>query len=74
MLIYDSYKKGDMKEALRNQNMMNRNIDELVKGNIARWKSALTMLDIDPGYTVAPACMPSDEDVKELVSKLVLEP
>ena len=72
--IYDSYKKGDMKEALRNQNMMNRNIDELVKGNIARWKSALTMLDIDPGYTVAPACMPSDEDVKELVSKLVLEP
>jgi len=71
--IYDNYKKGDMKTALRAQNKMNRNIDELVKGNIARWKSALTMLGIDPGYTVAPAAMPSEEEVKDLVSKLVLE-
>lgn len=68
--IYDCFKEGNMTEALEHQKKMNRAIDVLVGRNIARWKSALKRLDIDPGYTVFPAYQQTAEEEKELFAKL----
>lgn len=68
--IYDNFKAGNIKAAQENQHKLNRFIDTIVGNNLAVWKSILTVLEIDPGHTVAPAAMPTDEKVKELVKKL----
>ncbi len=68
--IYENFKKGDMKEALKNQNLLNNAIKAILGNNIAVWKSVLKAVDIDPGYTVFPANMPSEENTKELLAKL----
>lgn len=53
--IYDSFKAGKLAEALSYQHKLNRYIDAFVGNGISAWKSALRLIDIDPGYTVAPA-------------------
>ncbi len=70
--IYDSYQKGDCKEALQYQHKLNRFIDIMLanRQSMATWKSVLELLDIDPGYTVFPASMPSKEQTADLFSKL----
>ena len=68
--IYEAFQKGDMKEALKNQNLLNSAINAILGKNIACWKSVLKAVDIDPGYTVMPAAMPSEEKTNELLSKL----
>ncbi len=68
--IYSSFRKNDMAEALNYQHKLNRCIDVLLGSNIAKWKSILTVLDIDPGYTVDPARMPSESEVREVIALL----
>lgn len=68
--IYSNFRKNDMKEALKYQHKLNRLIDIMLGSNMARWKSVLTALDIDPGYTVDPAKMPSESEVREIISLL----
>lgn len=68
--IYDNFKQGNMQEALKNQHKLNRLVDTLLGNNLATWKSALTVLDIDPGYTVAPARMPSAEEAANIIKNL----
>ncbi len=69
--IYDCFKKGDIEGARKNQKLLNRCIDTLFGNNLATWKEMLKLADIDPGYTVAPAIMPSEEKYKELAKKLI---
>jgi len=61
--IYDAFKAGDIKGALSYQHKLNRYIDVMIKGNysLAGWKEVLKELDIDPGYTVAPAAPITDD-------------
>ena len=59
-----------MENALAYQHKMNRIIDVLVGNNIAKWKASLKLVGIDPGHTVAPAKMPTENEVKELFVKL----
>ena len=68
--IYDYFKNDDMENALIYQHKMNRIIDVLVGRNLAGWKAPLSLLDIDPGYTVAPAQMPTENEVKDIIAKL----
>lgn len=68
--IYDNFKGGNIPEAQKYQHKLNQAIDIILGGNIARWKSVLTAVDIDPGYTVFPAQMPTKEETCELLAKL----
>ena len=68
--IYDNFQNGDIKKALEYQHKLNRFIDVMLGGNLARWKTPLMLLGIDIGYTVAPAKMPSEDDIKEVIKKL----
>lgn len=68
--VYDNFIKGDMKTALAYQHKLNRFIDCMLGSNLAKWKTPLTLLGIDVGYTVAPAKMPTADDVKTLMQKL----
>ena len=68
--IYSNFKKNDVTEALNQQHKLNRCIDILLGSNIAKWKAVLTVLDIDPGYTVDPARMPSESEVREVIALL----
>ena len=68
--IYSNFKKNDVTEALNQQHKLNRCIDILLGSNIAKWKAVLTVLDSDPGYTVDPARMPSESEVREVIALL----
>ena len=68
--IYDNFMSGNIKEAQAHQHKLNRFIDTIVGNNLAVWKSILTVMGIDSGYTIAPAIMPTDEKVKELIKRL----
>ena len=68
--IYDNFKAGNIKAAQENQRKLNRFIDTLLGNNLSVWKSTLSILGIDPGYTVAPTIMPTEERVKEIIGIL----
>lgn len=68
--IYDNFKNGNIAEARKNQYRLNRLIDTIVGSNKAAWKIPLTLLGIDPGYTVPPAAMPTEFREKEILDKL----
>ena len=68
--IYNEFKKGNIKEALKHQNRLNRLIDELAGNNIATWKAVLDVIGIDPGYTIAPAKMPDEKKIEGIIKKL----
>lgn len=68
--IYDNYKAGKVKEAQDNQRKLNRFVDTLLGNNLSVWKSTLSILGIDPGYTVAPTIMPTKERVNEIIKIL----
>lgn len=68
--IYRNFKKNDMTEALNCQRRLNRLIDILAGSNMAKWKSVLTVLDIDSGYTVSPARIPLETQVQEIIALL----
>ena len=68
--IYDSFAKGDMKAALEYQSKLNNNVDMLIGNGVVHWKQALRLLDIDPGYTVAPAHVHTESELNELLDKL----
>ncbi len=70
--IYDCFKKGDIEGARKKQKLLNRCIDTLLGNNLATWKEVLKMIDIDPGYTVAPTIMPSEEKFAE-IAKILTE-
>ncbi len=68
--IYDNFKSGNMSEALEYQHKLNNVIDLLLGNNLATWKVPLKLLDIDIGYTVAPAAMPDGEKSKKILDDL----
>jgi len=68
--IYDNFMNGNIKAAQAHQHKLNRLIDTLLGNNLSVWKSVLSVMGIDTGYTVAPNIMPTDERVKELVKRL----
>ena len=68
--IYNHFANGNINEAQKNQHKLNRLIDTLIGNSLSIWKSVLTVLGIDTGYTVAPGITPSNERVKEIVNKL----
>ncbi len=68
--IYNNFKNGNLTEALENQHKLNNVIEQLLGNNLATWKVPLSLLDIDIGYTVAPAAMPSKEKIDEITEKL----
>lgn len=68
--IYDSFQNGDLKTALKYQNMLNEFISVMLGGNNARWKAALTLLGFDMGHSVFPATLVTEDDLKELKEKL----
>ena len=68
--VYDNFRSGDLKAALECQNKLNEFINVMLGGNMAAWKSALTLLGYDMGYTVFPAKMPTEADISELRNKL----
>ena len=69
--VYDNFKAGRIGEARVHQHRMNRFIDVLLSvGGIAAWKSVLKVLDIDPGWTVAPAAIPDDAQYAAILARL----
>ena len=68
--IYNSFKNGDLKEALRCQNKMNDSISLFLGHNIDYWKSGLRLIGYDMGETVFPAKPTSNEDNIDLKEKL----
>lgn len=68
--IYDNFKNGNIAEAKKYQQKLNRLIDVLLGNNLATWKSPLEMLGIDPGHTVFPAIMPDKKQVADIIEKL----
>lgn len=68
--IYNNFKNGNIKEALAGQHQLNKLVKAVLGNNLATWKSVLKVLDIDPGYTVAPAIMPSEEKVAAIIKEL----
>ena len=70
--IYDSFKAGNVTEALSWQHKLNRYIDVMINGgySLTAWKEVLKELDIDPGYTVAPASPITDDIYTNIVSAL----
>lgn len=71
--IYDSFMKGDMKQALHKQNQLNRVIDFLLSynHNFAYWKLPLKVLGIDVGYTVKPSKLPDSDEIENVLTKLL---
>lgn len=59
--VYDNFKAGKLAEALDCQHKLNRYIECFLGNGIVAWKSALRLIGIDPGYTVAPARRVTDE-------------
>lgn len=70
--IYDNFKKGNVAEALEYQHKLNSLVEILAGNNMATWKTPLTLLGIDVGYTVAPAKMPSEKEIADIIEKLKL--
>ncbi len=68
--IYDNFKNGNLSKALEYQHRLNNLIDVLAGTNMATWKTPLTLLGIDIGYTVAPAKMPTDKEIADIIEKL----
>lgn len=68
--IYDAFKNNDIEKARERQFALNRAITTLIGENDAGWKIPLELLDIDPGYTIFPATMPSKEHKKEILDTL----
>ena len=68
--IYDNFMNGNIKEAQLHQHKLNRFIDTIVGNNLSVWKSILSVMGIDAGYTVAPCIMPTEEKVNELIKRL----
>ncbi len=68
--LYDAFKQDDIKIAMECQHLLNSTIDVLIGGNISFWKEPLKFIDIDPGYTVCPAIMPTAEESNILKEKL----
>ena len=66
--LYDSFIEGDLQTARELQRTMNSVvIDRLIPfGGIAYWKTALTCLGFDMGYTVAPAKLPNQEEIEKM--------
>ena len=52
------------------QHRLNRYIDVYAGKSIVDWKSALRLIGIDPGYTVAPAHKVDDEMYNAFLEKL----
>ncbi len=61
--IFDAFDAGCVLEAREHQATLNRAIGSLLGRSIAYWKIPLVFLDIDPGYTVFPANLPTEADV-----------
>ncbi len=68
--IYDCFQKRDWDGAMAIQMKMNRVIEALLGGNMARWKVAMELMGFDMGYTVAPAHLPTKEEKEEIAKKL----
>ena len=68
--IYNNFKAGNWEEALNCQHRLNRYIDVYVGKSIVDWKSALRLIGIDPGYTVAPAHKVDEEMYNAFLEKL----
>ena len=65
--IYNSFINNDMKTALENQHKLNAFIQKMLIGKgIIYWKTALSLLGFDMGYTVFPANAIMEEDMKRL--------
>ncbi len=60
--IYDCFLKKDWDGAIETQMKMNRVIEAMLGGNMARWKVPMEMMGIDMGYTIAPAHLPTKEE------------
>lgn len=68
--IYNNFKAGNWEEALNCQHRLNRYIDVYAGKSIVDWKSALRLIGIDPGYTVAPAHKVDEEMYNAFLEKL----
>ena len=68
--IFEDFKKGDVKAALKGQNKLNRLVDAVLGNNLATWKAVMDVIGIDPGHTVAPAQMPSKEKMAGIIKQL----
>ena len=68
--IYDNFTSGNISKALEYQHKLNRVVDLLTNGNLAKWKVPLILLGIDIGYTVAPSKVPTEEDIKRIITGL----
>ena len=68
--LYDCFQKKDWVGAMEIQNKMNRVIEALIGGNMARWKVPMELMGIDMGYTVAPAHLPTKEEKDAIVKAL----
>lgn len=70
--IYENFKKGDMKKALEYQLKLNGFIKAMFDFgvNIATWKSTLTLLGFDMGYTVFPMTNMTEQKLLELKDAL----
>lgn len=68
--LYNAVQNNDLNTARERQFTLNKAIDVLIKENMAGWKLPLKALGIDPGYTVHPRIMPTDEHQKELMDIL----
>lgn len=68
--IYSKVKAGDIIGARKCQLKLNEFISLALGKNLAFWKSFMTVMGFDMGYTVAPAKMPSAIEIAELKNKL----
>lgn len=64
--IYDNFKAGKIDEAISYQHKLNHYVNTFIGNGIVVWKSALRLIGIDPGYTVAPARTVTEEKFEEL--------
>ena len=68
--IYDSFKKGDLQEALKMQRKLNKIINLGLGKPISYWKEMLALRGFDMGYTIFPGGSVSKAESEELKVKL----
>lgn len=68
--IYDNFKAGNIEKAREYQRKLNAFISLCLGHNMGYWKSALTLLGFDMGYTVFPATPVDEKQLADFKEKL----
>ena len=68
--IYNDFMAGNIAGAREKQQRLTSMIPIALGKGIAAWKAIMTTMGFDMGYTVAPATMPTEEDVAEMKARL----